>query len=437
MMGRKSRSDTAYRLIDFLAASPTPWHAVQTAVTRLEEHGFVAIDEAGEGALAPGAKGYLRRSGTLIAFRVGRQSPVKAGFRLTSAHTDSPNLRLKPQPILRSQGWVRLGVEVYGGVILATWADRDLGMAGQVVVRDKKRGQRTALVDLRRPLCRIPNLAIHLNRQVNEDGLKINAQTQLPAVLALDNDGSEGDPVRKLLATELGCSADDVLTWDLCLYDLTAPTIGGLNDEFVFSARLDNQASCHAALEALIAAADDEPPDTTAVIALFDHEEIGSTSSRGATSRLLEGVLTRIVRDTGGGSLERAFARSVHLSSDMAHAVHPAYPDKHEPNHLPMLNAGPVIKQNSNQRYGTEAETSALVVRLCEAAGVRFQWFVNRTDLACGSTVGPLVAAQLGVPTVDVGNPMLSMHSAREMCGTKDQKQMILLMRGFLAGGPD
>lgn len=419
------------RFVDFLDRSPTPYHAVENAASALRSAGFVELDEASPpGDLAPGHRGFVRRIGTLVAFRMGRQPIEASGFRVVSAHTDSPNLRIKPQPITTSQGYLRLGIEVYGGVILATWMDRDLGLAGQVWLRGQP--ARRALVDIRRPICRIPNLAIHLNRQVNEEGLKLNAQTQLQAVLTLDGDTD----FKAFLAQEIGCGPDEILSWDLMLFDLTTPTIGGLRDEFVFSARLDNLGSSHAALEAMLAV---EDADSTAIIALHDHEEIGSHTARGASSRLLESVIVRLLRDSRAdgalssrGGLERAVANSWHLSADMAHAVHPAWSDKHDPEHMPKLNGGPVIKQNASQRYGTEGETAAMLVQLCRD-DIPFQWFVNRADLACGTTVGPLVAATLALRTVDVGNPMLSMHSAREMCGAKDHEPMVALMGRFLA----
>jgi aspartyl aminopeptidase len=424
------------RFLSFLEESPTPWHAVDSAARLLAQHGFVEVDEGGaQSALPPGACGFVRRGGSVVAFRIGAMPLPAAGFRLISAHTDSPNLRIKPQPLQRSHGWIRLGVEVYGGAITATWADRDLGIAGLVVVRDGA-SQERRLVRAARPICRTPNLAIHLNRKVNDDGLILNAQTQLPPVFALEAPGLAEDPLRELLAEELGCKPADILTWDLSLFDLAKPTLGGLQDEFVFSARLDNLASSHAALEALVAAQDTPPPAFTAVIALFDHEEVGSTSARGACSRLLESTLDRLLADTtehASGGLARTVSHSWHVSADMAHAVHPGYADKHEPQHMPQLNRGPVIKQNASQRYGTEPETAGLFVRLCEAAEVPYQWFVTRSDLACGSTVGPLVAAQLGLRTVDVGNPMVSMHSIREMCGSRDHASMVRVLTRFLA----
>src|SRR5688572_5315523 len=231
-----------HRLLAYLDASPSPFHAARTAAKHLEEAGFTALDErAAPEPLPAGTRGFVLRGGSLVAFRLGAAPPVDAGFRLVSAHTDSPNLRIKPQPLVRSQGYVRLGVEPYGGVIHATWTDRDLGIAGRVVVRDGD-GNADHLVDLRQPLCRIPNLAIHLNRTVNEDGLKLNAQTQLPALFALDVEGGD-DPFRTLLAEEIGCDAGDLLAWDLGLYDLTPAALSGARQEFLHSARLDNQAS--------------------------------------------------------------------------------------------------------------------------------------------------------------------------------------------------
>lgn len=417
----------------WLDAAPTAFHAAAEAARLLEAEGYTALDEtSAPEALPAGARRYVLRAGSLIAFRVGGRNPAETGFRIVAGHTDSPNLRIKPRPHLREHGYVRLGVEPYGGVILATWVDRDLGIAGRVHVRDGA-GQRSLLVDLRRPLCRIPTLAIHLNRGVNDDGLKLNAQKDMPAILA-QSDDKGAEPLRGLLCEAAGVEPDALLTWDLALYDLTPATVSGLNGEFLHSTRLDNLGSCHAGLEALLAA---EDADTTAVLALFDHEEIGSTTERGAQSAWAEQVLERIVRDAAGdnaGGLSRALTQTWLVSSDMAHAVHPAFGDKHDGEHMPKLNAGPVIKQHTSWRYGTEGDGAAFFLRLCEAAEVPCQWFVNRSDLACGTTVGPLVAARLGIRVVDVGNPMLSMHSAREMCGTQDQARMAGAMARFFSG---
>lgn len=426
------------RFVRFLNDSPTPNHAVAAAITSLEAHGFTEVD-LGEppNKLPVGHRGYVAKGGSLIAFHVGSEAPVEAGFRVVAAHTDSPNLRLKPLPLMRSHGYVRLGVEVYGGVLLATWLDRDLGIAGLVTLRDGPLAVRQELVHLTDPICRIPNIAIHLNRTVNTDGLKVNAQTQLPAIFALDHEDLGEDPLRDRLAAQLGCDARDILTWDLSLVDATPAVRAGAHGEFVHSGRLDNLGSCHAGLEALIASVDGETPGPTSVLALFDHEEVGSTTSRGADSRTLEEILRLIQRHAAvqaTGTFSRALAHSLLVSADMAHAVHPAHAEMHDPAHMPMMNAGPVIKQNASQRYGTEGETSALFQLLCESVDVPVQWFVNRADLACGSTVGPILASRLGVRTVDVGVAMLSMHSAREMCGALDQPRMAKVLGALFRG---
>ena len=281
------------RFLEFLDASPSPFHAAKQAARLLEGAGYTAIDEGAEpGELAPGTRAYVLRGGSIVAFRVGAAPPASAGFRMVAAHTDSPNLRVKPRPLMTSQGYVRLGLEPYGGVILASWTDRDLGIAGRVVLRDGE-DVTDDLVDLRQPLCRIPNIAVHLNRKVNDEGLKLNAQTDLPAVFALERE-DVADPFRTLLAEEVGCEPSDLLAWDLGLYDLTPAALAGAHQEFVNSARLDNLTSCHAGLEALLGAGDDLP-DATAVLGLFDHEEIGSRTGRGAQSALLEAVLRQVL----------------------------------------------------------------------------------------------------------------------------------------------
>jgi aspartyl aminopeptidase len=423
------------RFRSFLDDSPSPFHAVVNGARWLESRGFTRIDlgEPHEPLLA-GEKGFVVRGGSLFAFRVGAQSPVQAGFRIIAAHTDSPNLRIKPKPAVRSNGYVRIGLEPYGGAILATWTDRDLGIAGRVSLRHGQ-GVRHELIRVHRPVARIPNLAIHLDRTVNEAGLKINAQTQLPALFSLEGPESTGDPIRTLIASEVGCDPDLLLAWDLGLYDLTPATIGGARQEFLFSARLDNLGSCHAALEAAVDVLEGELPASTSVIALFDHEEIGSQTSRGANGRAIDAVLGRILgEDASPGDFTRALEHTFLLSADMSHAVHPAHADKSEPEHMPKLNAGPVIKQNTNWRYSTEGDGAASFALACERAGVPHQWYVHRSDLACGSTVGPMLAARLGCRSVDVGNPMLSMHSAREMCGAADQAAMVAALVEVLRG---
>jgi aspartyl aminopeptidase len=417
-------------LAAFLDASPTPWHAVADAAARLTAAGYRPIDLGGPPEpFSPGDRRFAVRDGSLVAVRLGTRPAAEVGFHLVAAHTDSPCLRVKPVPVIRGSGAVRLGVEVYGGVLLHTWTDRDLGIAGLVHLRDGA----TRRVELRRPLCRIPNLAIHLQRSVNDEGLKLNPAQHLPAVLGLET-GGDGDPLRTLLGEAAGVGPEEVATWDLCLFDVARAAVSGAAGEFLHSGRLDNLASCHAALSGLLAGPDEHEP--TAVVALFDHEEIGSVTHRGADGRLLEGLLRRIVEDgpASAGGLERALAHSFLVSADMAHGVHPNFADRHDPQHAPRINGGPVIKQNSNHRYATEGAGAARFARLCERVSAPVQWFVTRSDLACGSTVGPLVTARLGVAGVDIGSPMWSMHSIREACGTADPVWMSAALGAHLSG---
>jgi aspartyl aminopeptidase len=419
-------------LIEFIAASPSPFHCVDASAKRLNEVGFSRCNDA-EGTLPieVGSGGYVIHGGTLIAWRAGKSAPANRGFRILGAHTDSPNLRLKPQPEYDKEGYLQWGVEVYGGAIVATWADRDLGLCGQVALR--RNGELSQeLIRIDRPIARIANLAIHLNREVNDKGLVLNKQDHLPPMIGLGSTG-ETSQLLQQIGKELDCAPDDVLGWDLCLFDVQAPSLGGLNDEFVFAPRLDNQASCYSALEALCSLTD--PPESTAIVVLFDHEECGSRSERGADSTLLRNLLARLERDhpeQAAGGLERAVTNSFQVSADMAHGVHPNFADRHDAQHKPRLNGGPVIKTNVNMRYATNAVTAARFREACQSENVPVQEFVNRSDLACGSTIGPISASALSIPTVDVGNAMLSMHSIREQSGAQDVDRMTRVMARIL-----
>ncbi|MEE2663231.1 MAG: M18 family aminopeptidase [Myxococcota bacterium] len=431
-------SDPIADLISFIDRSPTPYHVVAESAARLRAAGYQELGEDEIWELAPGDRRYLERNGgSLIAFEVGAQPPSEAGFRIVGAHTDSPNLRLKPLADVDAHGYQQLGVEPYGGVLLHTWLDRDLSLAGRVSLRTAD-GVQMVLLDFARPLLRIPSLAIHLDRDVTRDGLKLNPQKHLAPVMGL----GDAPPLRELVTSELraqgltrGTDAR-VLAFDLMVYDSQTSGVSGPRGEFIHAPRLDNLASCHAGLRSLAEAGELDLPDATRVLALYDHEEVGSRSAQGAAGPVLEHALDRIVAGFKGGEpqgLARALARSVLISVDMAHAVHPNYADRHEPGHQPRIGHGPVIKTNANQAYATDAASAGLFATLCAEVGVEPQHFVSRSDLACGSTIGPITAARLGVRAVDVGNPMLSMHSCREMAGTADVAPMIAVLAAFFS----
>ncbi|MCG2577310.1 M18 family aminopeptidase [Dechloromonas sp. XY25] len=423
----------AQDLLDFIDASPSPWHAVHTCEQRLQAAGFTRLEESERWALQPGGKHYVVRGGSsIIAFSAGSEAMAEAGLRIIGAHTDSPGLRIKPKPAEEVGGMVRLGVEVYGGPILATFADRDLSLAGRVNVRVAD-GFETRLVRFADPLLRLPNLAIHMNREVNENGLKFNKQTELPLLLGVAEDGTKADlRFRQPIATALGVQPDDLLTWELNAYDTQKGSLWGADREFVTNSQLDNLASCHAALSALLAT---EKPAATALCAFFDHEEVGSESAAGAGGSFVADVIARLAGNAGldGEDQRRMLARSFFISADMAHGWHPNFPAAYEPCHHALVNAGPVIKSNANQRYSTNAETAARFMAICDKAGVPCQLYAHRTDLGCGSTIGPIVASRLGIASVDVGSPMWAMHSIRESAGVLDHSYMIAALTAAFA----
>ncbi len=415
----------AQDLLDFIDASPSPWHAVATCEQRLQAAGFARLDETERWTLQAGDKRYVvRGDAAIIAFVVGSAALAESGLRIIGAHTDSPGLRIKPRPAEEVGGMVRLGVEVYGGPILATFADRDLSLAGRVHVRTPD-GFATRLVRFADPLLRLPNLAIHMNREVNESGLKFNKQSELPLLLGVAEEGVKADArFRQPIAAALGVEPGDLLTWELNAYDTQKGSLWGADREFIADSQLDNLASCHAALNALLAT---DRPVATCLCAVFDHEEVGSESAAGAGGSFIADVLARLAGNAGldGEDQRRMVARSFFISADMAHGWHPNFPAAYEPCHHALVNAGPVIKSNANQRYSTTGETAARFMALCARAGVPCQQYAHRTDLGCGSTIGPIVAARLGIPSVDVGSPMWAMHSIRESAGVLDHGYMI------------
>lgn len=429
--------DRANDLVEYLNAAPTPWHAVTETVRRLSSAGYRELHEEDEWKVAPGDKLFVVRAGsTIAAFEIGEAGLDASGVRTVGAHTDSPNLRVKPNASLKRHGQHQIGVEVYGGVLLHTWLDRDLALAGRVLVRNGSAIE-ARLVRFPRAIGRVPSLAIHLDRAVNTDGLIVNPQTHLPPVLALESTGPldlRDEISHQLERQGQGAAASAIVGHDLCFFDAQPAARIGLRDDYVCSGRLDNLASCHASLCALLAAP--AAPQITRGIVLYDHEECGSQSAQGAQSPFLRTVLERLALahpKAGSSPVHRMLARSFLVSADMAHAIHPNYADKHEPNHQPLLGGGPVVKSNSNQRYATDGESAARFELWCEEASVKPQRFVTRTDLACGTTIGPITAAMTGMRVVDVGNPMLSMHSSRETCAAADVPKMIDVLSAFFA----
>lgn len=409
-------------LRSFLDASPSPFHAVHTAAERLVAAGFIEIADTDDWTELP-VDGFVVRDGGLIAWRTPADVDVDSPFRLVGAHTDSPCLRVKPRPDTGAAGWKQLNVEVYGGILNNSWLDRDLGVAGRLTLLDGTH----VLVNVNRPIARVPQLAVHLDRGVN-DSLKLDPQLHLQPVWGVGQRAA-GEFAR-WIAEQAGCELPAF--WELSLYDVQPAAVIGADGSLLASGRLDNLLSCWAALDALIGC---EPTGATAMIALNDHEEVGSSSTTGAGGPLLERVLERHVLARGGerDDLHRSLAGSFCVSADNAHAVHPNYTDRHDPDHGPIVNAGPAIKINSNQRYATSSGTAAVFRRACETAGVPHQVFVSRNNMPCGSTIGPITATRLGIDTVDVGVPQLSMHSARELCGTEDPISLATALRALFS----
>jgi aspartyl aminopeptidase len=424
--------DTALDLISFIDAAPSPYHAAAEALARLTAAGFTEVPPDGEWPPGPGR--YVTvDGGTLFAWVVPGGCPPHAPFRLLGAHTDSPALRVKPRPDTGSAGVRQLGVEVYGGPLLNSWLDRDLGLAGRVAVRAPD-GPQIRLLRVHRPVLRVPQLAVHLDQDMRAgNGLKLDPQQHLVPMWSLGR--ADDGAFRKFLATELGVQAGEVLGHELVTYDLAGGTLAGLNEEFVSSARLDDLGCAHASVTALGAVAEEPAPGHVSALVLFDNEEIGSVSATGARGAWLGRQLERSVLARGGtrDAFLRAVAGSMHVSADMSHATHPNYPDRHEPEHQLALNGGPIVKVSANVLYATDARTHAAFLLAAEQAGVPVQYFVNRSGVRSGSTIGPYVAAGLAMPTVDVGNPALAMHSARELGGAADPAMLVAALRAFLA----
>ncbi|AGP56450.1 M18 family aminopeptidase [Streptomyces rapamycinicus] len=413
-------------LMSFLRASPSPYHAVASAAERLEKAGFRRMEETAPWDGAAGGR-YVLRGGAIIAWYVPEGAEAATPYRIVGAHTDSPNLRVKPIPDTGAHGWRQIAVEIYGGALLNTWLDRDLGLSGRITLRDGSHH----LVTVDRPLMRVPQLAVHLDRSVNTDGLKLDKQRHMTPIWGLGG-VEEGDLIR-FVAEETGVAAEEIAGWDLMAHSVEPPAYLGRDRELVAGPRMDNLVSVHAGTAALIAAAHQELPYIP-VLAAFDHEENGSQSDTGADGPLLGTVLERSVFARGGAYEERAraFAGTVCLSSDTGHAVHPNYAERHEPGHHPRPNGGPILKVNVNQRYATDGAGRAVFAAACERAGVPWQSFVSHNSMPCGTTIGPITAARHGISTVDIGIAILSMHSARELCGAQDPRLLAKALHAFL-----
>jgi aspartyl aminopeptidase len=417
-----SLSDFNQSLLNFLQASPTPFHATDSMANILLSAGYTELFEDQSWQLKEQAGYFIRRNdSSIIAIWLADKSQA---LRLLGAHTDSPCLKVKPNANLTGKGYFQLGVEVYGGALLAPWFDRDLSLAGRVHARIDGKIE-SVMVNFERAIATVPSLAIHLDRDVNTSR-SINPQTQLPPVLSIM--GENKQDLNSILMAEIRKqreSVESILEYELFFYDTQPAAIIGLESEFIASARLDNLLSCHVGLQALLSAESNQ----NKLLICTDHEEVGSISACGAQGAFLQQLIERVWPDNE--ERNRILAGSLMISVDNAHAVHPNYSDRHDQNHGPVLNAGPVIKINANQRYATNSFTSAVFKQLCHDVGAKYQTFVARTDLGCGSTIGPVIAADLGVDTLDIGVPTFGMHSIRELAGSEDAFELAKVLTHF------
>lgn len=419
----------------FLQASPTPFHAVSFMAERLRDSGFQQLFETDTWELAPDSSYFtIRDNGALCAFTLASQHNQKQGFRIMGAHTDSPSLQIKPLAGKASHSFFQLGVEVYGGPLLATWFDRDLSLAGRVVCATTEGALTTLLVDFKRPMAIIPSLAIHFDREAN-NGRAINSQKELAPILSQVT-GDDSLNFSSILAEQIHKEYPDtkvatVLGFDLFCYDCQPPSFLGLGNEFITAGRLDNLLSCFVGYSAMIEALKDTKANNNRLLICNNHEEIGSITAAGAKGSFLHSILGRIMPDPI--TRDRALRGSFLISMDNAHGVHPNFSDKSEPEHMPLLNHGPVIKTNASQHYATTSLSAAVYKTIAAEAGVATQDFVMRSDMSCGSTIGPHTAAILGIPTVDIGAPTLAMHSIREMTGSRDPFLLYRTINQFLS----
>ncbi|MCU1545967.1 MAG: family aminopeptidase [Homoserinimonas sp.] len=411
-------------LASFVAASPSSFHAAAEAARRLSAAGFTELDESSQ--WEPAGRHFVVRDGAIVAWIQPPRATAVTPFRVLGAHTDSPGFKLKPKPTTGSHGWLQAGVEVYGSPLLNSWLDRELEFAGRLVFSDGS----TELVRTG-PFLRFPQLAIHLDRGVGDEGLKLSRQHHMKPVFGV-GDVADVDLLGHLAAL-VERKGEEVDGYDVVVADTAAPVVFGYGDALFASGRLDNLSSVHSGLTALLRLGDDL--NDIAVFAAFDHEEVGSATRSGASGPLLADVLSRISAGLGASDSDRmrAIAESWCLSADAGHAVHPNYSDRHDPVNKPLLNHGPLVKINANQRYATDATGAAEWARACRQVSVNYQEFVSSNDLPCGSTIGPLTATRLGIRTIDAGIALLSMHSARELCGVQDPAAFCAAIEAFFA----
>ncbi len=421
-------------LLNFIDHSPSAYHAVKSIEDRLKPLGFQYLNEKQKWQLTTGKSYYvIRDDSSIIFFSMGKKPLIDRGFKIIGAHTDSPGLSIKPNPVDASNGLLRLSVEIYGGPILATFTDRDLSLAGRISYKTDQGKIASKLLCFDQPLLRLPNLAIHMNRTVNEEGLKLHKQNELSLIISTSiKEQLTQDYFFQLLEKATQVKADQILSWDLKVYDTQKGAFWGDEQQFYADSQLDNLASCHAGLQALLDEASLQS-ENTSVCAFFDHEEIGSESTKGADGSFLPDVLQRIAL---ASNLEKedyhcALAKSFMISADMAHAYQPNFPAAYEPGHKVLVNKGPVIKLNANQRYASESISVAHFINWCDQVNVPYQKYSHRTNIPCGSTIGPMTSAKLGIRTIDVGNPMWAMHSIRESAGVEDHLHMINVFKRF------
>ena len=427
------KKQSALELIDYLYNSPTAFHAVDETKKLLDANGYTEVYEANAWDLKPQGKYYVTKNNTaLIAFEIGSDDIVTNGIRMIGAHTDSPGFRIKPNPELTTEGtYLKLNTEVYGGPILHTWFDRPLAIAGQITLKsDNPFAPKQMLVNLNKPLVIIPSLAIHMNRQVNE-GFKINAQKDtLPLVSLINKEFEKENYLLSLVANELRVELSDILSFELSLYEYEKGCLFGANEEFISSARLDDMWMVYAGLEALLKS---NASKATKMMICIDNEEIGSLTQQGAASNLILNIIERVVLGLGKSreQLHQTLANSILISADLAHAVHPNVSEKHDPTNRPVLGGGPVLKQAASGSYSTDSFNGAIYESLCQLANIPSQKFVNRSDVRGGTTIGPVSASKLNIPVIDMGAPLLGMHSIRELASVEDHINTIKLFTTF------